>query len=98
MILYSLLRNNSSRKVISELCSFSALTNKDLCEKTGLAKSTVSEIIQRFVNNHVIQFELSDSGVKIQLQDRSLVAKLLKNSEVSRDVTVVDNFIDLWDF
>jgi predicted transcriptional regulator len=98
MIVYSLLRNNSARKAISALSSSQSLTNKEICEKTGLAKSTVSETVQAFIENHVAHIELSDNGVKITLLDPQRIAKLLREYELAKDSTVVDNFIDLWDF
>jgi predicted transcriptional regulator len=98
MTVYSLLRNTSARKVLSAMSLGSRLTNKEICEKTGLAKSTVTETIQKFLESHVVQLELSDSGVRVGLQDPLHVAKLLGDIEWATDATVVDNFIDLWDF
>ena len=68
MALYSLLRNKSIRKTVLTLCSGSKLSNKEICEKTGLAKSTVSEIVQKLLGTEIVQLELSDAGIRIGFQ------------------------------
>ena len=92
---YSLLRNNSARKVLSALCSLNNLNNKEISEITGLAKSTVSEITQKLVEIHLVGMELSDSGIRIGLRDPARARKLLQ--EVGSKPNVVDSFIDIWE-
>lgn len=99
IVIYSYLRVNSTRKILVLLSGGLRLTNKDICERTGLAKSTVSESIQKFLDSHIIQLELSDSGIRVGLQDNLRVEQLIKvkgSSINSNDL--VDNFIELFDF
>jgi predicted transcriptional regulator len=98
LVLFSLLRNNSSRKILAVLSSGSKLSNKEICEKAGLAKSTVSETIQKFLEYHLVQLDLSDSGVRIRLQDPTHVANLVHKIEPTINNSIIDNFIELWDF
>jgi predicted transcriptional regulator len=93
---YSLLRNNSARKVLSALCSMNNLNNKEISEITGLAKSTVSEITQKLVEIHLVGMELSDNGIRIGLRDPARAIKLLQQVGAAK-TSVVDSFIDIWE-
>jgi predicted transcriptional regulator len=98
MALYSLLRNKSIRKTVLALCSSSKLSNKEICEKTGLAKSTVSEIVQKLLETEIVQLEFSNAGTAIGFQDPNHVKKLLQNANLDVKPGIVDTYIDLWDF
>jgi predicted transcriptional regulator len=99
MNLYSYLRVKSARSILSALASGGYMSNKEICEKTGLAKSTVSESIQDFIENQIVSLELTQSGVKIRLQNTQHVEELiLKLDQISRSRDVVESFVDLWDF
>jgi predicted transcriptional regulator len=98
IITYSFLRNNSAKVILVALSSGSLFTNKEICERTGLAKSTVSELLQKFLESHLVVQELSDSGVKTRLENHTHLIQLLENAKSSISVNVVDNFIELWDF
>lgn len=90
---------NSTRKILVLLSEGLRLANKDICERTGLAKSTVSESIQKFLDSHIIQLELSDSGIRVFLQDNVHVGQLIREQENSiHSNDVADNFIELFDF
>ncbi len=100
IVLYQFLRVNSSRRVVSALISSSeGLSNKEICAKSGLAKSTVSESIQKLLEHHIAFLELSESGIKLRLYDSEHVSTLLQSLGPALDSKdVVQNFVDLWDF
>jgi predicted transcriptional regulator len=99
IVLYSHLRVNSSRRILTALVSNHSLSNKEICQSTGLAKSTVSEAIQEFLESDVVAFEISDLGIKVKLQDAPHVAKLIDNlGPILNSNDVVERFADLWDF
>lgn len=99
IVLYSYLRVNSARRIISALVSNHSLSNKEICQLTGLAKSTVSEAIQEFLETNTVAFEISDLGIKVRLQDALHVAQLIDNlGPTLNSNDVVERFADLWDF
>ena len=99
-VIYSLIQNKTTRRIIEELTKEPLFTNKELTEKTGFAKSTVSEHIHQLLSANLVRLTLSDQGnFKVELQDREHIESLLGRArQFSLDNDVVGNFADLWDF
>jgi len=99
-VLYSLIRNKTTRRILSELVHEAELTNKELTERTGLAKSTVSVHLHKLLQTNVAHLILSDKGdFRIQMEDADYVGSLLSKSEdFSRLRSMVTNYTDLWSF
>ena len=97
--IYSCLRKPSSRLILTALAQEPIVTGKQLCERTGLAKSTVSELIQEFVASQIVKVEFSDvAGFGYDLTDRDYLLQILLNQQQKRLLeTATDRFIDLWD-
>ena len=76
-IVYSFLRMKRSRDILIALAKDSKLTNREICSKTGLSKSTVSKSLHELVeanilriqisNNIVVTYEIGDPGYLLQL-------------------------------
>jgi predicted transcriptional regulator len=100
IVLIQFLRVVSSRRIVTALTKpAEGLSNKEICEKTNLAKSTVSEIVQKLLENHIVFLELSESGVKVRLHNSEYVSSLLDGlGPVLESKDVVQSFVDLWDF
>jgi len=97
--LFSMIRNKSSRKILRALAMDGGLTNKQVAEKTGLAKSTVSEYLQSFLEERVVRISLSEAGrVTYELRDRVKVLRLADDTERSMMLVAADRFVELWDF
>ncbi|MHB8565472.1 MAG: winged helix-turn-helix transcriptional regulator [Nitrososphaerales archaeon] len=98
-LVYSAIRNRTTRRILVQLGKSAQLTNKELTEHTGLAKSTISEHVHALLLSNLVRLTLSDGGFKIQLQEPARVNLLLAKSEqLTRQNDVVGSFTDLWDF
>lgn len=99
-IIYSLIQNKTTKKLLEELTKEPALTNKELTERTGLAKSTVSEHVHALMKPQLVRMILSEEGnFKVELQEQERVKNILvKDREISLNKDIVANFADLWDF
>jgi len=99
-VVYSLIRNRTTRKILYELTQGSGSTNKELAEKIGLAKSTVSMHVHKLLQTNVAHLVLSEKGdFRIRIEDAEYVRKLLlKSEEFSKLSTMIANYTDLWNF
>jgi predicted transcriptional regulator len=98
--IYCIMRNRTARKILAVLAKEGGLTNKKICQLTGLAKSTVSEHVQTFLVNHLVNLQTSDyGGPVIGLVEPDLVRGIiLSQSEKAKRIDLVENYVDLWDF
>jgi DNA-binding transcriptional regulator GbsR (MarR family) len=83
-----------------ELGKTGLLTNKELVERTGFAKSTISEHVHELLSANLVRLTLSDEGnFKVELQSREYIWSIVSNIlQVDERKDVVENFADLWDF
>ncbi len=99
-LIYSLSRSKTTFKIMLELGNLGLLSNKELAERTGFAKSTVSEHVHELLSANLVRLTLSEDGnFKVELQNREHVQSLLAG--IRQDFQrkdVVENFADLWDF
>lgn len=99
LALYSVMRNKTTRTILKTLAYEEALSNKQLTEKTGLAKSTISEHIQSLLDERIVRVSLSSEGrVTYELRERDRVLRLAKEAERTMMLLAADRFVELWDF
>jgi predicted transcriptional regulator len=99
-IIYSLSRSKTTFKILIELGAMGLLSNKQLTERTGYAKSTVSEHVHELLSANLVKLTLSEDGnFKVELQNREHVQSVLAGIEQDyQKKDIVENFADLWDF
>jgi predicted transcriptional regulator len=91
---YSVLRSKTARKIIASLGKRS-LTNKQICEATGFAKSTVSEHVQIMLQNKLVKIATNEYGSpEIRLINPDLARDIISESRFD----LVQSYVDLWDF
>lgn len=99
MIVYYHLRNRSSRKILRAFVQKEKLTNRELIEITGYAKSTLSESIHRLLETEIVTTSFSlDGKVAYQLRDPALVIPMIRAADQTVLEEATDRFIQLWDF
>jgi predicted transcriptional regulator len=99
-VVYSLIENKTTRIILSELIMEGSATNKKLTEKTGFAKSTVSEHVHKLLQASIAKLMLSDKGeFRVQVDNPDYIRSLLSISEDSLPrKDLIENYTDLWDF
>ena len=94
---YSSTRNRTKGMILSILVETPNLTNKQLSEFTGLAKSTVSEQIQSLLESGIVRESVSTStGTTYSVRDSSTVSTALSKSDRNIMNEAAERFIDLW--
>ena len=98
-IVYSHLRNRSSRRILRAFVQNDKLTNSELAEITGFAKSTLSETIHRLLDTGLLITSFSvGGGVAYQLRDPKRVVPMIRGADHTVLEEATDRFIQLWDF
>ena len=98
-ILFAVVRSETDRRILSRLVANSALSSKELCDQTGLAKSTVSEHIAELVRVGIIRTrQIGETSTSYELEQPERIRLLLRNLNAGLQKKVTDRFIDLWDF
>lgn len=100
-VIYSLLRSGTLKAILAALLNKrDGLTHKQLGERTGFAKSTVSENLERLTRSGLVEVRLSDRLKEVYvLQNSSDLFRILMNVRSNPSPTsATDRFIDLWDF
>jgi predicted transcriptional regulator len=98
-LLYSHLRSRTSRRILRAIAKDGKLTNRQLLEITGFAKSTLSECIRRLLDAKILITAFSpDARVAYDLREPDILLPILS----AHDRTVLDEaaerFTQLWDF
>lgn len=97
--LFSLVRGETDRKLLVALAGNEFLSNKQLCDLTSLAKSTISEHLAELVRLGVVRTrQIGEGGVSYELEQPEQIRSLLRNQNPSLIKRVSGRFIDLWDF
>ena len=99
-VIYSLLRSKTLRRVLLLLSSEpDGLTHKQLGERTGFAKSTVSESLQRLTESGVVSVRFSDDLKTVYvLQNGAELFHMLMTAGDTPPMSTTERFIDMWDF
>ena len=96
--LLAAMRRSTSLFILSSLARKGILSQKDLCDITGLAKSTVSEAVKGLLERDVIRTQSNSSLPTLySLANPQRVHKLL-NSNIGLLGKATVRFIELWDF
>ncbi len=96
---YALLQRKTARKVMGALVRGQRdLRNGDLCEATGLPRSTVSECTALLGEAGLVRRRVTAEGhVLFGVQDRQRTLELLASFEKNLLDIATDRFTDLWD-
>jgi predicted transcriptional regulator len=98
-VIYSHLRTRSSRKVLRALAKHERLTNRELSEITGYAKSTLSESIRRLLKAGILKTSFAlDGRIAYRIKDPQRVLPMLHAADHTVLEEATDRFIQLWDF
>ena len=97
--LFSMLRRKAPKTILSGVVDKEgSFTQKQICEMTGLAKSTVSETLNELISIGIIRKNMFDqSRCSYQLENRNILKPLL-NEILESDRVIAQRFVDLWDF
>jgi predicted transcriptional regulator len=97
--IFSILRNRTAVAILNAVVDES-LSHKQLCERTRIAKSTVSEYLSHLTEIGFIKVKLSsDLKTLYELQnDNKLLQALLSSNLIRPPGSATERFIDLWDF
>lgn len=97
-ILFSAINSPTDRRILSCMVKKSRISSREISEKTGFAKSTISEHLSRLVEIGIVAEEVVDSQTQHILTnpDRIWAIMSIQNPTMLRRAT--DRFIDLWDF
>lgn len=94
----SLLRRSSCRHILIQLLNNPDLNNKDLSLAVGLSPSTVSWNLNKLVEAEIIKREKIGRISRFTIVDPSKVTELLISYKESFLDTLVDGFIEMWEF
>lgn len=98
-VVYSHLRSRTSRKVLRAIAREGKLTNRQLSEMTGFAKSTVSECIHRLLEAELVMTSFSQDGrVAYQLREPQVLLPMIQTADHTVLEEASNRFIQLWDF
>jgi predicted transcriptional regulator len=80
-IVYSFLRIKRSRDVLIVLAKDPKLTFKEICDRTGLSKSTVSKCMHELVNANLVKLQTSEAEGTIiyEISDPTYLLQVLMN-------------------
>ena len=97
--IFTFLRRETDRKILASLVADPILSNKQLCEQTNLAKSTVSEHLAGLVRAGIVKTrQVTENFVGYELEQPEQIRLLLRSQNPSLLRKAGERFIDLWDF
>ena len=98
-VLFSLARGQTDRKILARLASGPGLSNRQISELTGLAKSTISEHLGRLTQLGIVRgSQTRDAETLYELDDPARVRLLISSQNPNLIRKATDRFIDLWEF
>jgi predicted transcriptional regulator len=96
---FAVVRSETDRNILSSLATNAILSNKQLCEQTSLAKSTISEHLAELVRLGIVNArQITGSSVVYELEQPEQIKLLLNSLNPSLREKAADRFIDLWNF
>ncbi len=97
--LYSSTRSTTKRLILLALLGKTNLSNKQLSELTGLAKSTISEQLQSLMDSHIVDSSsFPEARTTYSLRESASVSRALARSKHTLLEHATERFIELWDF
>jgi predicted transcriptional regulator len=98
-VLLATVRKHSTSKILSSMLVADRVSQKQLSQVTGLAKSTVSETMANLVELGVArQRPVGGQKIEYELLDPARIGRLLNLEGPTLLRKATDRFIDLWDF
>jgi predicted transcriptional regulator len=94
----SFLRRSGCRHIILQLLNNPELNNKELSQAVGLSPSTISWNLNKLVEAGIIERKKTGRISKFTIVDPPTVAELLICYKESFLDTLVDGFIEIWEF
>jgi predicted transcriptional regulator len=97
--LFVIIRAETNRRILARLVTNVILSNKQICELTNLAKSTVSEHLAVLLRAGIVKARLgTENFVVYELERPEQIQSLLKRHNTNLLKKASDRFADLWDF
>lgn len=97
--LFTIVRGETDRRIIAKLAETPGLSNRQVCDLTGLAKSTASEHLTRLVQFGVVKVSVGvEQGIVYELLDPVQIRLLIRKQDPTLLKKATGRFIDLWDF
>lgn len=94
----SFLRRSGCRHILLQLLNNPDMNNKELSQAVGLSPSTVSWNLNKLVEAGIIEREKTGRISKFIIIDPPAIAELLICYKESFLDTLVDGFIEMWEF
>jgi len=92
------LRRSGCRHILLQLLNNPNLNNKELSQAVGLSPSTISWNLNKLVEAGIIERKKTGRISKFTIVDPPVVAELLICYKESFLDTLVDGFIEMWEF
>jgi predicted transcriptional regulator len=92
------LRRSGCRHILLQLLNNPDLNNKELSQAVGLSPSTISWNLNKLVEAGIIEREKTGRISKFTIIDPPAIAELLICYKESFLDTLVDGFIEMWEF
>lgn len=97
--LFTIVRGETDRKIIARLADTPRLSNRQVCDSTGLAKSTTSEHLARLIQLGIVKQNVDvEQGMVYELLDPMQIRLLINKQDPTLLKKATGRFIDLWDF
>lgn len=97
-ILFTSVRGKTDRKILACLSARGGLSSKRLCDLTTLAKSTVSEHLDRLIKDGVVKTRLGEADTVYELENPARIQLLMRTQNPTLLERATSRFIDLWEF
>lgn len=98
-VIYSLAHNASDKKIITRLLDCPGSSCRELCDATGLAKSTISEHLAQLSDAGVVKaYQTTHQATVYELDNPDRIRKLLGSGDTRLLEKAAKEFLDLWDF
>jgi predicted transcriptional regulator len=94
----SFLRRSGCRHILIQLLNNPELNNKELAQAIGLSPSTISWNLNKLIEAGIIERKKTGRISNFTIVDPSAVAELLVCYKESFLDTLVDGFIEMWEF
>lgn len=92
------LRRSSCRHILINLLQNPGMNNKELSESVGLSPSTISWHLNKLLNAGILEKEKEGRMSNFTVKYPELVAELLISYKESFLDSILDSFIEMWEF
>jgi predicted transcriptional regulator len=92
------LRRTGSRHILINLLKDTEMNSKEISEIIGLSPSTISWHLNKLVKVGILEKEKENRKSNFTIKDPELVAELLISYKESFLDSILDSFIEMWEF